>query len=70
MARGDLDMARYLIDSGADMHRVDRWAQSPLAEACRSAHPALRDLLVRSDAQRKADELARIVQEPSAFAVC
>lgn len=70
VARGRVDMARFLVDAGADMHRCDRWQQSPLSDALRTPDEPLCELLVRRDASRKDDEFARIMQEPVAFAIC
>lgn len=68
--RGDVPMARYLLEAGADMHRQDRWGASALDEARDAGAKELVDLMIKRDASRSADELTNIAQEPAAFAVC
>jgi len=47
---GNLDMVRYLLDSGADIHGIGRRDGNPLVEACRRCHEDVVDLLLERGA--------------------
>lgn len=72
VVRRDLAMVSYLLEAGADVQRKDRWGVSPMDEAVKGEFHEVAELMGRIDrfGAMWPSELAGIVNEAAAFAVC
>eukprot|EP00177_Eucheuma_denticulatum_P002801 GFKZ01005028.1.p1 GENE.GFKZ01005028.1~~GFKZ01005028.1.p1 ORF type:complete len:100 (+),score=17.65 GFKZ01005028.1:94-393(+) len=72
IVRRDLEMVSYLLEAGADVQRKDRWGISPMDEAAKAEFHEVAELMGRIDrfGAMWPSELAGIVNEAAAFAVC